>query len=251
MSWKETALIAIVSAIAGGVITISARWLADILSQQMELLRVFRRNGLAVMESCYQLYRRLQNTLCEGNYKLLAQSRKPEPHWPATHEDFMESTQYFFGAFFACLERYNSEVLFLPYGRHKANKEFRKLVREAQRKLYDVSLNTHKLRDHQVYLLEQKAMGEVLLLGGGSVPIMGFLEFRNRLRKEPEFREAFLPVWELMVDLEPGNQNFRFARLELFAGSLKALYDFLAKNTHGDVYGLTKKFRETGDSRLP
>jgi len=254
MSWNETVLIAIISAVAGGVIGFFAQHvlpalLVERIRERRELSGAFRRNASPLMYASYQLFRRLQNILEDGLYEGLAQSWQPKPHWPMTQEYFIESTQYLFGVFLAHLEQYYLDIFHLAYGNQKDSRLFCQMARDTQRALYDVSLNSEHLPDHQVYLLDQKAMGEALLIGEADVSVLGFFEFRNRMRKKREFRMAFSPIRELIVDLRPDDGGFRFERLQVFAKRLTDLYFFLGKHTHGDIYSLTEKIRVRGDRR--
>ena len=249
MSSVYQILIIIISAITGGVITFVVQHISDRIRERRELLRAFRKSAGPLMYASYQLFRRIQNILKEGNYEALARSWTPKPYWPMTHSYFVESTEYLFAVFFAYLESYYLSTLHFAYGKQEICRSFNQKARDVQRTLSDVSLNERHLPDNQIYLFEQIAMGYAVLAKETTIPVMDFFNFKQRMATDQQFHEMLLPVENLIVDISPDAEDFRFERIEIFAEKVKDLYSFLADHTHGDIYGLTKKIRETGDIR--
>lgn len=254
MSWPYSILLAVVSAITGGVVTITVEYILPIaiidqMKERRELMRLFRRSAGPLMFASYQLFRRLQNMLEAGCYEASARSWEPKAYWSMTQSYFIESTKYLFAVFFAYLESYYLQTINFAYGREEICLLFNQKVRDAQRALYDVSLNGQHLPDRQVYLFEQQAMAYAVLQDEGNTTVMDFFTFKENLANDPKFSERFLPIEDLIAELKPDDGGFRFERLQIFAEKLKGFYFFLAEHTQKDVYNLTQKVRQTVDSR--
>lgn len=254
-SWIEMILggkeifVALVSAIAGGVLVFLSNAIAPSISgrlaERRELSRTFRSHAAPIGYASYQLYRRIRNIIDDGNFAALSESWQSKPHWPMTREYFTESTQYLFGAFFCTVQLYLNEARRYTSPPEKVQGELNRCIREAQRALYDVSLNTGAKRDHQIYLLEQQAMAEALLDGKDTKEVMGFYEFRRRLRNDNEFADAFSPSSKLLLNLSISDDDFRHVRLGVFAKRLAMMHEHLAANIHGDVYALYSKVAQS------
>lgn len=242
---SEEVTVALVSAIAGGILVFLSNSFAPTISgrltERRELARTFRRHAAPIGYSSYQLYRRIRNIVEDGNFIALSDEWQSKPHWPMTHDYFVESTQYLFGTFFCAVELYLNEARSFTSVPGKVQAELNLRIREAQRALYDVSLNTESKRDHQVYLLEQQAMAEALLSGDNKQKPMGFYGFRNRLHEHDEFEQAFKPSANLITNLSIENDDFRHIRLGVFSKRLASIYEHIALNVQGDIYAISSE----------
>ncbi len=247
MIGSEKLLVALISVVVGGMLgfmsKIFAPTMIERLTERREQEKAFRIHAAPICYAAYQAYRRVRNILDDGNHIALNDEWKGEPNWPMSHEYFIESTQYLFGIFFCSIELYAREIRNFIHAPKNKQKELNKYIRDAQRTLYDVSLNDRNSRDYQVYLLEQQAMSEALLSKGDQHTPIGFYEFRKCLHDDENFRLAFKPIEQLIINLLIDGDDFRADRLNIFSQRVRNIYDYIAKTFNNDIYPIEEKTR--------
>ncbi|MEO5332373.1 MAG: hypothetical protein H7839_10150 [Magnetococcus sp. YQC-5] len=250
---EDKVTIAIVSALVGSVVTFFSNYIIPVffierIKDRRSSLKLFYRCSAPIIHSSYLLIRRLQNIIDEKNHIALSESWQPKPHWPMTNEYFVESTIYLFGLYFAALEKFEADSMHL-LSEGKNYKALFELIKNTRRALYDVSLNTDRIFDFQVYLMEQKAIGDLFLSDKNDFKVISYSEFMLSMKNEEHFIRVMSPIKKLIINISNGDNDFRMIRLSKFREELKGLHNFLAKSLHSNVYNINEAIRLDGESR--
>jgi hypothetical protein len=135
--------------------------------------------------------------------------------WSATHDYFLESTMYLFGRYFACIEllRSNLGLDFYPSQTDKdlLFDKFQRVTSALSRYPAVFNENNCPGGDRQVFLLEQRAIGEAFVDSATGRPI----SYSEYLSKTWMFNRRTEPLRQLLLDLSPEPHcNCRWLRID-------------------------------------
>jgi hypothetical protein len=178
-----------------------------------------------ILSAVEDLNHRLVNILDRG-YAALNKQGQFSPQWSITYEYFMFSTLYLFAQYFAWIQMLREQLSFELFQSEQTKVEFFKRIRAVGKPLADLPyapLTNCSEEDRQVFRLQQRVIGELMILRDSNTPrCMSYPDFLEKL-KEPSFEHHFEPLRALLENVSPGN-NCRWIRLE---ETRKALYDLM------------------------
>ncbi len=165
------------------------------------------------------LEHRLRNILNDGAYVALHQDyvQPIDLQWSVTYDYFMPSTLYHFAQYFAWIQMLREELSFELFQSQQTKDVFFKAVTKVGRSLAEYPAPAYfrcSGTDTQVFWLQQRAIGELLILRDGDQRrCMNYSDFLDKLC-DPAFERHLIPLKSLLQDVspEPGS-NCRWARL--------------------------------------
>jgi hypothetical protein len=171
---------------------------------------------------------RLKNIVLNDGWKALSRENATsiDPDWAITHDYFLESTVYLFCQYF-CWVRLLQESLSFEFFRNHADKDsFFEKVRAVSEDLSNFPLPNPGAAapggDYQVFNLQQRGLGEALIVGQPDKPdCMRYAEF---LRKWSDvgFARQMAPMTSFVEGLNK-NRARRWERLVRMMNHLEAL----------------------------
>jgi hypothetical protein len=187
-----------------------------------------------ILAAVEDLSQRLKNILQRAGYPALDPKWNPKsiPNWAISHDYFMNSSLYLFAIYFAQTRQLRRELSF----------EFFSTQQEKDR-LFDAidkvatSLSSYPYqpimgcsgRDAQVFRLQQRSLGELLIRPGtgvdnysGHSAIVTYPEFLQCMKEGGDFATHFDPLKKLLEGVRPGD-NCRWMRLEQTYQALQEL----------------------------
>lgn len=176
------------------------------------------------------LEHRLRNVLHMYGYVALSRSSPLPPNWSADYSYFMASTLYYFAQYF-CWTRLLQHELGYELFRSTDDAEvfwdsIERLSDEMSRFPYsDIENAETPATDRQVFRLQQRAIGELLVdRSGPSDQVLTYREFLDKWLDpaDAKFRTHIAPLENFLVDLQP-QDDVRWLRLE---GALNHLVEF-------------------------
>jgi hypothetical protein len=172
------------------------------------------------------LRRRLDNILDDTAWPALHSKPHPalEPNWSIHHEYFLPSTLYQFCQYFHWVRRLELELGFELFATHVEKDAFMTRVRAVSQALGDWPVSERCVgTDCQVFNLQQRALGEALLVRDEGPRCMGYDEFLMQ-RDDSPLADLLPPLIALIENLEPSsNANCRWLRLARTRAALAAL----------------------------
>lgn len=232
-----------VTALASIVVSVVTAWLVFVLVTKRQMIKTdqmrreqekrdrireeVHRWSNPILGSVRDLRGRLDNILCGEGYVALAPGFRPPSNWSISHDYFIGSSLYMFGVYFAYAGAMRDSLSF----------ELFETQEEKEQLLDGLAAVGHALsvypapdgcsgKDVQVFHLEQRAMGALLLLEDGRRCI-SYPAFIDKLA-EPGFARTFQPLQDLLVEARP-ESACRWRRLERVNVALVALDD-ICKN---------------------
>jgi hypothetical protein len=172
-----------------------------------------------ILNSLRGLSRRLENILKEQGHLALDPTKpQPDTDWSIDYPYFINSSIYFFAQYFCWVQLMQEELSFELFKSHSDKDEFFMIVYEVSGKLGDYPPHYQgNGADVQVFNLQQRAIGDRLVLARGDKPsCMGYHAFLS-IAAEPVFE----PLRKLLDNVKPADK--RWARLAATHQSLVKL----------------------------
>ncbi|MCW2878355.1 MAG: hypothetical protein JWQ95_2455 [Sphaerisporangium sp.] len=228
-----------VTALASIVVSVVTAWLVFVLVTKRQMINAdqmrreqeksdrireeVHRWSNPILGSVRDLRGRLDNILHREGYAALAPEFQPPPNWSISHDYFIRSSLYMFGVYFAYAGAMRDSLSFELFESQKEKEQLLHGLAKVGRALSDYPApDGCSGKDVQVFHLEQRAMGALLLLEDGRRCI-SYPEFIDKLA-EPGFARAFKPLQDLLVEARP-QDACRWRRLERVNVALGALDD--------------------------
>ena len=178
-----------------------------------------------VLFSVQSLQSQLKNILEKDGYLAMGKDfkRRVNPNWSISYDYFMNSLPFLFGQYFAWIQMLQDELNFELFETQSEKDLFFRAIRNVSRSLS--SFPPHydcKGKDTQVFSLQQRAMGELLIIREGERKrCMSYPEFLERMNSK-DFQQHFQPLTILLDGIHP-DDDCRWKRLEATAIALKDL----------------------------
>jgi hypothetical protein len=219
-----------VALLAGGV----SGWLAAVLARREERKRRIREEVMRwsnpIFGAVDSLHYRLRNVL-GGLYPALDSSQRDaerpiDPDWSVDHSYALESTLFLFGQYFAWIRLLQQEMRFELFPSTAAKDEFFSAVHAVSSALakWPHDQVSGAGEDAQVFILQQRAIGEALILReDGPVRVMSYAEFLAARESDVDgaLSRTLKPLESLVMGVAP--ESKRWARLQLAREALMEL----------------------------
>jgi hypothetical protein len=173
-----------------------------------------------ILGAVNDLERRLNNILNEYGYLALDKNYRDKinPNWSVTYEYFMLSTIYFFAQYFAWIQMLQEKLSFELFQSEQTENEFFIAVNAVSSALGSFphpALKDCSGGDRQVFRLQQRAIGELLILRDSNPPrCISYPDFQRRLEEEETFKRHLEPLNTLLEKVSPKyDDNCRWGRL--------------------------------------
>lgn len=181
-----------------------------------------------VLDAVEGLESRLDNILTKGLYQALHKDRKNrrvKPDWAVSYDYVFPTTLFLFANYFAWIRLLQERLSYELFESEQVEKRFFDALWAVSKTLSDWPRSgVHGGgRDAQVFVLQQRAIGEAVILRDTESPRpMTVPEFVSAYgnKNEPTFNAILEPLRELVEDLERGTK--RWARLSLTLTELRA-----------------------------
>ncbi|MFN8398911.1 MAG: hypothetical protein U0X74_02770 [Anaerolineales bacterium] len=177
-----------------------------------------------VLSSVRSLRSQLRNILQSG---YLAMSKdyktKVNPNWSISYDYFMDSLSFLFGQYFAWVQMLQSEMNFELFETQWEKDMFFSAIYEVSHCLSSFPPDYGcSGKDTQVFVLQQRAMGELMIIREGeSKRCMSYPEFYEKMKSE-DFRHHFQPLIALIDGISP-DDDCRWKRLQETTRALSEL----------------------------
>ena len=180
-----------------------------------------------VLSSVQSLQSQLRNILENNGYLAMGKDYKEQvnPNWSISYDYFMSSVPFLFGQYFAWTQMIRDELNFELFETQTEKDSFFQAIHKVSRALSSFPPSSHyacKGKDTQVFSLQQRAMGELLIIReDNNTRCMSYPEFVEKM-KSAEFQYHFQPLITLLDGIRP-DDDCRWKRLEATAIALKDL----------------------------
>ena len=180
-----------------------------------------------ILSSVQSLQSQLSNVLEKSGYLAMGKDYKKQinPNWSISYEYFMNSLPFLFGQYFAWIRMLQDELSFELFETQNEKDTFFQAIHNVSRSLSSFPLSSNyecKGKDTQVFSLQQRAMGELLIIREGERKrCMSYPEFLERINSK-EFQHHFQPLMILLDRIRP-DDDCRWKRLEATAAALRDL----------------------------
>jgi hypothetical protein len=168
-----------------------------------------------ILRAVEDLNHRLGNILDKG-YVALNEHGRFASQWSITYEYFMPSTLYLFAQYFAWIQMLREHLSFELFQTEHTKVAFFKRIHAVGQPLAGfahVSPNDCRGEDRQVFRLQQRVIGELLILRDSHSPrCMSYSDFLEKLL-EPSFERHLEPLRVFLEHVNP-DDNCRWRRLE-------------------------------------
>ena len=190
------------------------------------ILREVIRWSNPVLSSVQSLQSQLRNILKQGGYAAMSKGYKPKTlsGWSISYEYFMNSLLFLFGQYFAWIRMMQDEMNFELFESQAEKDGFFRAVHKVNHALstYPPTNYQCKGKDMQVFSLQQRAMGELLIIRENTGKrCMSYPEFLNAM-KNKEFKQHFQPLIALLDGIRPDDEC-RWKRLHAMMEELENL----------------------------
>lgn len=187
-----------------------------------------RRWANPILGAVKDLAGRLRNILEDGAFVGLAPDTSLDRGWSLSHPYFLHSTVYLFAQYFCWTRLLREELSFHLFESDEEKDAFFETQLEAARCLSSWPLPTGapgRAQDAQVFLLQQRQMGEALIVDGAAGPAcMRYADFEARWEADDTFRKPFEPLCAFLVQVSPETEA-RWWRLERMEEKLRRVQD--------------------------
>ncbi|MET8159214.1 hypothetical protein ABZT47_22830 [Sphaerisporangium sp. NPDC005289] len=228
-----------VTALASIVVSVITAWLVFVLVTKRQMIAAdqmrrkqeksdrireeVHRWSNPILGSVRDLRGRLDNILRSGGHVALASEYQPPRNWSISHDYFIRSSLYMFGVYFAYAGAMRDSLSFELFETQQEKEQLLNGLKNVGSALSEFPApDGCSGKDVQVFHLEQRAMGALLLLEDGRRCI-SYPEFIDKL-EEPRFARAFQPLRDLLVGARP-QSDCRWRRLERVNVTLVELDD--------------------------
>lgn len=186
-------------------------------TQKKERIRIeVTRWANPILGAVQDLEARLNNILEYGGYLALSEDYKGEfnPEWSISYNYFMHSSLYLFAQYFCWIRILQESLNFELFQTKHEKREFFDAVRAVSKALGDYPPN-YGPGDRQVFRLQQRAIGEQMILQNGTDRLcISYPEFIRKVDEDQNFRMHIEPLRSLLEDLNPGATG-RWERLKI------------------------------------
>jgi hypothetical protein len=226
LSWLliTTAVALIAGAISGAVSAMYRRH-----EQRKERIREeVLRWANPILGSVKSLTSRLENILDQGLHLALTSKAKKErpvhPNWAIDRDYALESTLFVFAEYFAWVQLLHERMSFDLFETQETKDRFFKAIWKVSGALShwpDPPVRGSG-QDTQVFVLQQRAIAELLIVRDGDAPrVLGYPDFLAARKNDRRFKEMFAPLELLLSDVAKGTK--RWQRLENTRAALDEL----------------------------
>jgi hypothetical protein len=177
-----------------------------------------------ILGSVKSLTSRLANILDDDLYLALDPAGEEWPldeNWAIDRDYALESTLFVFAEYFAWVQLLHERMSFELFESQKTKDEFFAAIWQVSGALsHWPEPPVHGAgRDTQVFVLQQRAIGELLIVRDGDTPrVLGYPDFLAARNDKPPFTEMLAPLEVLLSGLE--KETKRWQRLENTRGAL-------------------------------
>jgi hypothetical protein len=219
-----------VALVAGG----ASGWWAAVVARREERRRRIREEVMRwsnpIFGAVDNLHYRLGNVLGTLYPALDSKRRDDErpldPDWSVDHSYALESTLFLFGQYFAWIRLLEQEVRLELFSSHVAKENFFKAVHAVSSALAKWPRDNvvGEGRDAQVFTLQQRAIGELLIVRESeNARVMSYAEFLAARETDVEgrFARTLKPLEILITGITP--ESKRWSRLQLAREAVLAL----------------------------
>jgi hypothetical protein len=173
-----------------------------------------------ILGAVEDLNRRLANILRQRGYFALNPAYKETSQWSISYDYFMQSTLYLFSVYFAYAEALQEELSFELFRDQEEKKELFSALVSVGKALGDFPPSYSCTGgDRQVFHLEQRSIGSVVLREDDRTRCISYPAFRDKL-SDDKFSLTLSPLQKLLESVEPGPGNCRWKRLEAVDAAL-------------------------------
>jgi hypothetical protein len=169
-----------------------------------------------VLDTVRSLESRLRNILKDDLYLALNPrvAKKPRPvreDWAIDYKYTLESTTFLFAEFFAWFWRLRQELSLELFESQEAKKGFDDALWAVARSLSDWPADLgDNGTDAQVFVLQQRAIGEFLIQRDGEeLRVAGYPEFLRLQESSSQFVHVLVPLKILLEGLQPDTKRYR------------------------------------------
>lgn len=180
-----------------------------------------------VLASVRDLQSQLRNIHEHGGYLAMGKdfTELINPNWSISYEYFMSSVPFLFGQYFAWVQMLQDELNFELFDTQIEKDSFFNAIHNVTRALSSFPPVIHYDcigKDTQVFALQQRAMGELLIIREGECKrCMSYPEFISKMSNE-QFQYHFQPLIIFLDGIRP-DDDCRWNRLKTTIDSLGAL----------------------------
>jgi hypothetical protein len=223
------------SAIVAAIVAFVTSWFTYQFSQKKEKENRIREEIIKwtnpTLIAIKDLEARLHNILKHQAYPVLDKEYLQEnhPNWSITYEFFMPSTLYIFAQYFAWVQLLVDEINYEIFQSENNKGEFFRCIDKVGSALgaypHPEMKGCHS-KDTQVFKLQQRAIGELLILRSSNnhPQIMTYTDFLSRYDVDETFIYQLAPLKALLEDLAPTPEHScQWERLNLMYNSLGKL----------------------------
>ncbi len=176
-----------------------------------------------ILGAVQDLYERLGNILYNQAFCALHPEYAESGQWSVSYDYFLYSTLYCFGVYFAYAVALRNSLSFELFQSQKEKDELFEALHAVNHALGGYpSLHNCSGLDRQVFSLQQRSMGSVLLRRSDGVECISYPEFREKLNGE-NYALIFLPLRKLVESLTPSPDDCRWDRLRAVHSKLAEL----------------------------
>ena len=180
-----------------------------------------------ILRAVEDLNHRLGNILDKG-YLALNEHGQFASQWSITYAYFMPSTLYLFAQYFAWIQMLREHLSFELFQTEHTKVEFFKRIHAVGQPLAGFAHGTPndcRGEDRQVFRLQQRVIGELLILRDSHSPrCMSYSDFLEKLL-EPSFERHLEPLRVFLEKVNP-DDNCRWRRLEETRKALCTLMEY-------------------------
>lgn len=158
---------------------------------------------------------RLKNILEYKGYLALTKDYQEGDitNWSISYDYFLESSLYLFSQYFCWTRMLQEDLNFELFQTQYEKRDFFEAVESVSRALGSFPPN-YGLGDRQVFKLQQRAIGEEMIVqNGNDRRCISYPDFVRKLEEDQRFRKHVEPLRSLLEDLNP-NTIGRWGRLK-------------------------------------
>lgn len=208
-----------VAVVAGGI----SGWVSAFYRRREQRQERIREEVLRwanpILGSVRSLTSRLENILEQGLEKALASKGRKErpvnPDWAIDRDYALESSLFVFAEYFAWVQLLHERMGFDLFETQETKDKFFKAIWGVSGALShwpDPPVRGDG-QDTQVFVLQQRAIGELLIVRDGDAPrVLGYPDFLAARKSDRRFKEMLVPLERLLSDVAEGTK--RWQRLE-------------------------------------
>lgn len=172
---------------------------------------------------------RLDNVLRRMGYFALNPEYKETLQWSISYDYFIQSTLYLFSVYFAYAEALREQLSFELFRDQEEKRELFSALASVGAALGDFPPPYSCTGgDRQVFHLEQRSIGSVVLREDDRTRCISYPDFRGKLSNE-EFGLTFSPLRKLVEGIEPSTGDCRWKRLEAVDAALAQVNEVCRK----------------------